>query len=302
MPTCIIHDDDGGESLDEFATNQTETISVTIRRGSRSTQFASPLKREGTFESNLSKFEKDQIPSRDSLIRSKVSGYTVGKFSLPPVVQTSEGGLSAGSLVGTTTIALSEVLRAPSGIPSGEPSCTQAALSRNALLQSESMQSGSATETTQTRDRITIIPTGFDRTSVISGLSTFTKGPTPSKSTNDLDSKFSSDKASLEKSLTSKQSATTNRQSATTKTSGNISTSKSSLPIGPFINQSDGLQKAYAIEPLVREVVMLDGSKDIPVRRPKARNQRRRLLPRRYIDSSDESISSYRPDSGKINQ
>lgn len=172
---------------------------------------------------------------------------------------------------------------------------TKTRLSKSSLLESETLPAGSETSTMPATDRITVVPTALDdHTSAISELSTFTKGTTPSKSTNDLDSKLESEKESLFKSVTTKQSQTSK-----------TSSSKTSLPIGPFVSQSvpfinvtDGLQDIYTVAPLIREAVMLESSPDSPVRRPKAGHHRDRMLPRRRFDSSDGSASTQRPESG----
>lgn len=261
-----IQDYDDGNSLNELATNKTETISVTIRRGSRSTKFPSPLKREGTFDSRLSKFDKQS--SGESLLRSKLSDHTVEKFSLPSLVREGEGGLSTQSLPKT-------VRKSDFGTRSG----VQTGLSKKSLIQSETIPS------TCTADHVTVIPTGFDQSSAVSGLSTFTKGTTPSKSTNDLDSKFESETATLELSLASKHSHTTRL----------VSASKSTKTSDHAVALSDSFRTALGSD-------RFGNTEDHrePVRRPKAGHHRERMLQEKHsVPSDEQSVSSYRPESGK---
>lgn len=272
-----INEDDGGESLNEFPTNKTETISVTIRKGSRSTKFPSPLKRESTFDSHVSKLDQDQRSSRESLLRSKVSSYTTEKLNLPAIVRESEGGLSTRSLTKTTK---RSELRKTSGVLTG--------LSKKSLMQSETLPSERELEsvTTNPVERVTYIPTGFDQASAISGLSTFSQGTTPSKSTNDLDAKFESESATLEQSLTSKHSVTTK----------NVSASKSSKTSDLLTALSGSYKNAFLPEPLENREEFRE-----PVRRPKARLHRERILPdKQFAPSEGKSASSYRPESGHL--
>ncbi|XP_045182148.2 uncharacterized protein LOC123540886 [Mercenaria mercenaria] len=267
-----IQDDDGGDSLADLALDKTETIRVTIRRGSRSTGSRSTLKTDDKFEHSLNKFDEDQQSSAESLFKEKLPDHSTGRFRLPSLAGGVEGGLSARFEANRLTARKLNIFRKSHGAQTGS--------SRKLMLQTESLHTGSEPNTT--RDYVTTKPSDSNQTSA---RSIFTEGAVTSKSarTADLDSLFVSSGRSLAK-----------KQSAISMNSG------LELPVthGVFINQSDGLQNAFTTEPLIREEIMIEEIRE-PARRLKARFQRERKPQERHAPS-EHSISTYRPDSGHL--
>ncbi|XP_045181516.2 uncharacterized protein LOC123540501 [Mercenaria mercenaria] len=306
--TVIVHDEHtkqdsyGEDSLTELAKKRTEKISVTIRRGSKSTKLPSSMKQEEIYESDISKITYEHRSPGDNLLVREVSDSSGRKFSLPPIVPKRSSRLSDRS--SRQTVTYSKIMRTPSTV-----------LSRKSPFLSETLPVGSETETVSIGERITVIPTGFDRTSAISGLSTFSEGTTPSKSTNDLDSKFASEEGkslpirhsvttrtsqrSINTPIVDKNSVTTfpSKQTHTTKSKKTLSTSESSTLIDMFLNQSDDLQDGYRPAPPVKEEVMIGENRE-PVSRPKAGHQRERILQGRHQVTSKQSGSTKVSESG----
>ncbi|WAR16289.1 hypothetical protein MAR_030883 [Mya arenaria] len=260
------------------------SISVTIRHGSHSTSHLSPLKRERTFDSTVSR--KQLIASTDSELLRKSSDSRL------PSLKTATPGASPTK---------SSKMFAPTPLSSlSKPSAS--------LRQSQTLPDNSEAATELIgAERVTVIPTGNeDRGSGITGLSSFSKGTTPTVTTTDLDvdeKLTETDLLSVEK-LTLRNSlrASDGKQTFVLKSApqSQYSTELHQIPLVPFINRTDGLDDPLLTQPLVREAAMLDYTRGVPGSRPRAGRQRERLKLRHHNDSSTGSAQTDRPGSGHL--
>jgi hypothetical protein len=317
LQTTTVHVPEGRPKTDckddtsfcDSEENQPEKISVTIRRGSKSTKQPSPLKQEKTRDSFGSRISNYKQQTNGILIQREATDNT-SKISLPPLTQDRSSRLSSKSF---NTTKKSSAARTASV----ELTC----LSGKSPFMSGTLLPEGMNDLMSDGDRITIIPTGFDDKSVISGLSTFNEGTTPSKSSDDLDSKFASGE---ERSLLSKHSFTTLQSK---ESPGTIPTRRSVTPGGkhslstlqgkwsrttnskrkssPFDQSmevdivSDNVDVAkntfFSPQPLVRENAMIPEEREV-LKRPKAGHQRERML---YV-TSDRSTSTIPTISGNL--
>ncbi|KAL4217751.1 hypothetical protein ACF0H5_022491 [Mactra antiquata] len=274
--TTFVRDDglplEREETLPELGTNPNAapSISVTIRKDNRSRSTKISLsKREG---SSVSAFEKLCHPN------------DVERISLPSI-PTLQDGRRSKTMSEAKLSHKTFTLKASSG---GASRHSKTSLPQKPQIESEAKSVQD--------DRITIPTAKNDADeSAISGLSPFRETGS-NKSANEIDSIFD-----LEK------DAETINQSKTNDSSTKISSHKQSAYIStsvqaaPYINQSDGLQGQFIIEPLVRDEPMLRIIDDFPIKRPHAGRMRERRLPSIPTDrTSARSTSTYRPGSGHL--
>ncbi|XP_052251589.1 uncharacterized protein LOC127858453 [Dreissena polymorpha] len=273
------------------------SISVTIRKGSRSTSFQSPLKRERTFDSSYSRTDRHLGSRENSFMKSSVAESAEVRLPSICAAATENNAQTPLSKVSSSKLqvpAINDVTKPPFSKESFKN-----ATGTLPSLNVESRGGGSLSE------RITVIPTALEeQTSPITGLSSFSKGTTPSATTNDLETKMSESEIISNGSQVLIRSARSNgdKQSSKASALSSVSESLSGRRLDPsalFINRSDGL--SAIIQPLVREPVLLD-LRELPTAQSRPKAGRRRLLNRRRHGgcSSDESARSERPESAHL--
>lgn len=303
LQTAIVHIPEQLKGIDckeentfyESEENQPEEISVTIRRGSKSTNHQSPFKREKSRDSYRSALNHDRRQVNDIFLQREISD-SASKVTLPSIPQDRKSSKSFH------TVKKSSIARTPSVELNW--------FTRNSSCLSETVPPGDVSDPLFKEDRITVIPTSFDDKSVISGLSTFNEGTTPSKSSNDIDSKIAPGE---DRALQSKVSLVSmpNRRSVnpvdalhsscTFQDELSLSTNSQRI-LSPFeqstymMSNHQGNEHASVIGPqlLIRENAMIPDGKDIP-KRPNAGLHRERPL---HVRSA-LSISTKPSTSGK---
>ena len=252
------------------------SISVTIHK-SRASHKTTPLRRERTFDS--------------------------------PTILRDEGRANLHAQQASSKPEVGPELRIPSissqKVVSGKVSASQPVSMASKLFhpESETLQP-SRTDTDRRTpgqsDRVTVIPTGYDdRASVLTGLSAFSSGTTPTMTTHDLDAEdnitasLTVERINLND-LTLQSDADTALPSIAQL---NEQLSARLYPGSNFINKTDGLGDPMISEPLVRPPAALDVTRPS---RPGAGRIRDRLV-RPTIPSNANSARTDRPGSGNEN-